>query len=62
MNDQWLTTKEALSFIKKNSKTTLYRIVRLYGIRQSRLLRTTYFNREDLDRVLNENAFVWEPE
>lgn len=60
--NEWLTINEAKAYLKIKSKTTLYNLVKQYGIRQSRVLSLTYFSREDIDRMMNENAVVWQPD
>lgn len=55
-NEQWLTITQTMHYIQCSSKATVYTIAKRYNIRQTKLLSMVYFSRDDIDRVMLENA------
>jgi hypothetical protein len=56
-NPKWLSLKQTMEFLQC-SKTSVYNIAKLYNIRQSKLSTLIYFSREDIERVLEQNAIA----
>lgn len=55
-NDKWLTVTQTMYYTQCKSKATVYTLAKKYNIRQTKLLSMVYFSREDIDRIMGDNA------